>query len=633
VNPRHQRPWGIRRELTLLVLAALLPFALLGGYGTWEDYRAEQARTQARALSLARDVSSDVDQFMLDSGALVEALARVPSIKRGEQPQSDQLLAELVERYPYYESLYVLESGGRVIAAGGTELPPPGNRQTYVQQALRSGGTVITDPLPSRTQGRHVFVVVTPLWDERGAPLGVVAASVNLLRLQQGIRRADLPQNSSVLIVDNNGRIVLRRTDPELWVGRDALGSTAVRDALRLREGVSEGSFVDGQRKLSGFAPATRVPWQVIVGIPLEEAYGTLRRELARALGRLLLAAGAAGAVAWLLSRRLTRPVGELTNAARAFADGDLTRRAPVTGPDEIAALARTLNRMAAALETQVSELREARTREQAAGERALTELHRLHSEFIAVAAHELRTPVAAAKSYAELLLRDVDGEVQLTAATRRQSLTRLDSVCDRLARLVRSLLGASRIQAGGLVLEMVPFDVTVLVTRVCEDVASSSTAHDVLLRKRPIRFTAALGDPERVEDVLINLLVNATKYSPPGSRVHVDVLAGATHVEVVVSDDGPGMPPDEQALVFERFTRGQATSGAGVGLGLYIARAYVEAMGGEIGVRSTPGQGASFWFRLPRVPARATLPLGAPELSATAATETTQPDAVALSA
>gem|GEM_PF-2278271 len=611
---RRRRRWTIRHELTLLVLAALLPFAALGGYGAWEDYRAEQGRIQSRALRHAREVSADVDQFVADTAALVEALARVPSVKRGEQPQADQLLRELVERTVSYESLYVLDSAGRVLASGGEELPPPGNRQTYVQQALRSGGTVVTDPLPSRIPGRHVFVVGTPLWDETGVPLGIVAVSVNLLQLQQGLRRVDLPEQSSLLVVDRAGHIVARRSEPERWVGQSAMESSAVRDALRLREGVSEGDFVDGRRRLSGFAPTARVPWEVIVGIPTDEAYGALRRELVRAVSLLALAGLLAGSAAALLSRRLTRPMGNLAAAARAYAAGDLSQRVDTLGPDEVMALGHTLNRMAAALEHQVAELRDARVREQEAGKRALAELRRLHSGFVAVAAHELRTPVAAAKSYAELLMRDLDTDVELPGATRRQALLRLNSVCDRLARLVRSLLGASRIQAGGLELARQPLDVTALVARVTDEAAAASPAHDVVVRTRPMRLATALGDAERVEDVLVNLLVNATKYSPPGSSVFVDIMEDERCVEVVVTDEGPGIPEDEQALVFERFTRGSKAVSAGVGLGLYIARAYVEAMGGTIGVRNIPGQGACFWFRLSRA---ATRPLTVPTVSA----------------
>ena len=607
---RRKWRWTIRHELTLLVLAALLPFAALGGYGAWEGYRAEQGRIQDRALRHAREVSAEVDQFIADTAALVEALARVPSVKRGEQPQADQLLRELVERTASYESLYVLDSAGRVLASGGEELPPPGNRQTYVQQALRSGGTVVTDPLPSRIPGRHVFVVGTPLWDETGVPLGIVAVSVNLLQLQQGLRRVDLPEQSSLLVVDRAGHIVARRSEPERWVGQSAMESSAVRDALRLREGVSEGDFVDGRRRLSGFAPTARVPWEVIVGIPTDEAYGALRRELVRAVSLLALAGLLAGSAAALLSRRLTRPMGNLAAAARAYAAGDLSQRVETLGPDEVMALGHTLNRMAAALEHQVAELRDARVREQEAGKRALAELRRLHSEFVAVAAHELRTPVAAAKSYAELLMRDLDTHVELPEATRRQALLRLNSVCDRLARLVRSLLGASRIQAGELELARQPLDVTALVTRVTDEAAAASPTHDVLVRTRPMRLATALGDAERVEDVLVNLLVNATKYSPPGSSVLVDVMEDERCVEVVVTDEGPGISEDEQALVFERFTRGRTVLSAGVGLGLYIARAYVEAMGGTIGVRSTPGHGACFWFRLPRA---ATRPINVP--------------------
>lgn len=501
-----RRRWTIGHELTLLVLAALLPFALVGLFGVREDYRAERQRIQARALRQAHDVAADVDR-------LVELTA------------------------------------------------PPG--------------------------------------DARGAPdLASPTFAGHLLDL---VRQVEVPNGSSILVVDANGVIVARRSEPEQWIGRSALDNQVVRDALRLREGVSDGDFVDGRRRLSGFATAARVPWHVVVGIPTDEAYGVLRSDLVNALGRLALAAATAAGVAWLLSRRLTRPMRALAAAARAFGEGDLSRRVVVTGPEEIAALGLTLNRMAAALEEQMTALRAAQTRERQASADALDELRRLHSEFIAVAAHELRTPVAAAKSYAELLLREEEEELQLPAATRRQALERLDGVCDRLARLVRSLLGASRIQAGGLELVRVPFDVTALVARVTEEIAESNAGHDVVLRSRPARLATALGDAERVEDVLINLLVNATKYSPPGSSVYVDVLEKDGHVEVVVSDEGPGIPEEEQALVFERFTRGRRTSGGGVGLGLYIARAYVEAMGGTIGVRSSPGKGASFWFRLPR--------------------------------
>ena len=119
----RQRRWTIGHELTLLVFAALLPFAVLGLYWTGEDYRTEQGRSQVRALRLARQVSASVDGLVADTSALVEALARVPSVKRGEQPQSDQLLTELVRappvlREPVRRRLERPHPGG-----GGQEVP------------------------------------------------------------------------------------------------------------------------------------------------------------------------------------------------------------------------------------------------------------------------------------------------------------------------------------------------------------------------------------------------------------------------------------------------------------------------------------------------------------------------------
>ncbi len=609
--------WTIAHQLTLLVLAVLLPFAALVAFSAQEDYRTEQARIQARALRLARDVSAEVDQFVADTAALAEALAHVPSIKRAEEPQSSQLLGELADRYSYYESIFLTDTEGNVLAWGGDDVTPPGNLRGYVRQTLQQGGTIITNPIAPRNTGRHVFVVTAPVWDENGVPFGVVAISVNLLRLQEGMSRADLPDNSSVLIVDKNGRIVARRTDPERWIGRSALDSSAVRNALRLGVGVSEGDFVDGVRRLSGFASAQRVPWEVIVGIPTNEAYGALRRELWRSMARLALTGVMAGIAAWVLGRRLARPIRRLAAGARAYAQGDLTHRIAVDGPEELAALAHTLNHMAAALQQQMEALREARRREREAGERAVAELRRLHSEFIAVAAHELRTPVAAAKSYAELLMRD---DLYLSPQLRQQALGRLNAVCERLARLVRSLLGASRIQAGRLEVQLQPVDVAALVRRVLDEFGSYDQSHDLQLTLDGRAYTAAtaagteppgyeaLGDPERIEDVLVNLLSNASKYSPSGTAIEVEVrrapgsapaLDGAA-IEVRVTDHGPGIPKEEQAAVFERFRRGRGATAGGVGLGLYIAQAYVEAMHGTIGVESTPGHGATFWFCLP---------------------------------
>ena len=166
--------WTIGRELALLVFAALLPFAVLGLYWTHEDYRTEQGRSQARALRHARQVSASVDGLVEDTAALVEALARVPSVKRGEQPQTDALLAELVEQHPYFESLFVADADGRILAAGGPEVPPE-RRRGYVAEALRVAGTVVTDAFDPGRDRRRLLVVSTPLWDESGRPVGVVA--------------------------------------------------------------------------------------------------------------------------------------------------------------------------------------------------------------------------------------------------------------------------------------------------------------------------------------------------------------------------------------------------------------------------------------------------------------------------
>ena len=213
---------------------------------------------------------------------------------------------------------------------------------------------------------------------------------------------------------------------------------------------------------------------------------------------------------------------------------------------------------------------------------------------------HELKTPVALIKGYADTLLReDAHWDPKMT----RESLTVIVEEADRLNKLIDDLLDASRLQAGGLSLEMEPVMLATLVERVAGHFRTQTQAHEFDVRF-PADWPAVPGDPARLEQVLNNLVSNAIKYSTPGGRIEISGRALPDEVIVTVSDEGTGIPLEEQPRVFERFFRGarernQRTPGAG--LGLYLVKAIVEAHGGRIWVESNPGEGAAFSFAIPR--------------------------------
>jgi signal transduction histidine kinase len=225
-----------------------------------------------------------------------------------------------------------------------------------------------------------------------------------------------------------------------------------------------------------------------------------------------------------------------------------------------------------------------------------------MKSTFISVISHELRTPVALIKGYVGTLRRE---DAQWDPAVVRDSLSVIEQEADRLTGLIDDLLDASRLQAGGLSLSKTEMDLAAL-ARGLEERFRVQAPHHVLRLDFPAELPLVLGDESRLTQVLANLLSNAAKYAPQGTQVTVEGRARPEEVVVCVHDEGPGIPAEDVPRVFDRFFRSSEASRRtkGAGLGLYLARAVIEAHGGRIWVDDRPMSGARICFSLPRAQA-----------------------------
>ncbi len=226
-------------------------------------------------------------------------------------------------------------------------------------------------------------------------------------------------------------------------------------------------------------------------------------------------------------------------------------------------------------------------------------ELEKRKDEFISLASHELKTPVATLKGFTQLLLR------RLKKQGNTQSLEPLDKMTaqlDKLTSLINDLLDISRIQAGKLAFREEEFDLAALVRETVENLQQTTPSHQLLFRES----TPAViyGDRDRIGQVLINLLTNAVKYSPLAREVLISLACEQGHALVSVQDFGIGIPPDQLSQIFERFY--QVSSGTrnkdltGLGIGLYISKEIVRRHQGRLWVESCVGQGSVFHFTLP---------------------------------
>jgi len=242
-------------------------------------------------------------------------------------------------------------------------------------------------------------------------------------------------------------------------------------------------------------------------------------------------------------------------------------------------------------------ELREKNEALATANER-LQELDRLKSEFVSLVSHELRAPLTNMRGALEL----IEGDCAALNPTCSHMFAIVKEQLGRLGRLVDDVLNVSRIEAGGLTLVRNLVDVMWIVDRVVDEFAARDTRHS-FRRPHGIGHPRLWADADRLHEVITNLVDNAVKYSPADSEVALTVEIRNGEGIVSVSDCGPGIPPEEQSRVFEKFHRldsGDSKETYGYGLGLYLCRRLIEAMGGRIWVESQAGHGASFRFALP---------------------------------
>ena len=235
--------------------------------------------------------------------------------------------------------------------------------------------------------------------------------------------------------------------------------------------------------------------------------------------------------------------------------------------------------------------------------------VEQMKSDFVSTVSQQLRAPLTSIYGFAETLLRR---DVLFGEAERETFLRYIASEAQRLTSIVDTLLSVARLEAGDLHVELVPTDLRDVVSEVVTSVQQGAevNGHRFVLHL-PDEPLAASADREKLGQILMNLLDNAVKFSPNGGTVTVEAHRRAGRVEVRVVDEGQGIPEDERERIFSKFHRGDGAprSQSGAGLGLFIARGLVRAMGGRIWVDSAEGGGSSFAFELPLAEAVETEP------------------------
>ena len=611
----------LRVRLLLLVLLAIFPALGLVLYNAFEQRRAAMRDALVSSQRIVSFAAAAQKQHVEASRQLLSTLALLGEIRPDRAAEATVLFQNLLKVHAVYANIGAIDTNG-VVYASGAPLPQRVSLRdtSYFRNARETLKFAVGEYEAGRIHGRPTLSISQPIRDKTtGEFLGALFVALDLNWLNQLAGRAELPEGSTLTVIDRNGTVLVRYSMSSTgreWVGQSMTNRAGL--AGFLNGGYEKGHIsagLDGIRRLytgtalsrtAGLADAV-----VVVGVPIQVAHAVANHILAQSLLFLGVVSVLALGAAWIAGDVfILRQVRGLVAAAHDMRKGNLTARSGVThSPGEIGQLAQSFDEMAATLEQRVQQLQRAEADlkslneqlEQRVVERTL-ELKRSNEDleqFAYVASHDLQEPLRMIHNYLELLR-------QRHAAHLDQSA--LDFIgfaldgAKRMHQLIQDLLAYSRVGTHG---------------RDLVSVATADVLQDALANLRvaveesgaEIRIDSPLpivqGDAVQLTQLFQNLLGNALKFRGETSpRVELSVQRTGPDWEFVVRDNGIGIASQDFQRIFVVFQRLHGREKyPGTGIGLSVCKKIVERHGGRIWVQSKLGQGTAFHFTLPERP------------------------------
>jgi signal transduction histidine kinase/ActR/RegA family two-component response regulator len=590
---------SLRQRLFLLAVVGILPLTAMSGFGLYALMRQQRGQIERVGVEFARALGTGVDAELGRAIAVLDALATAIVLDRDDISGFRIRAQRIVDTQRNWAAVMLADPTGKRLL--DTRFPPgallpqiaeKGSFAALLQRHTPMVGNLARDP-----QGDLLFAVRVPVIRD-GSLRYVLSAIIKPEAIREVITRQPVPPDWVISVFDANGRRVARSRAHAENLGGQAAVSLQALMASGADEGVGQTFALEGDRIYTAYSRLKDSGWSVAPGIPASLVEGAVYRSLTL-YGTGVLTSIALGTLAalWVV-RSITRPIAQLRASAQA-----LGRHEPLSPPEtsiqEIRDVGEALR--AAAEERRKGEAqRELLLRNEQEARTTAEAANRAKDEFLAVLSHELRTPLNAVYGWARMLR---SGHMAKDRADR--ALEAIERNANAQVQLIDDLLDVSRVVTGKMRLDVRAVDLSVVVEGALDAVRPAADAKGVRIHSVLDPNAGPItGDPDRLQQVVWNLLLNAVKFTPRGGQVQVHLRRVGSRIEIVVSDTGQGITADVLPFIFDRFRQGDSSTTrahSGLGLGLALVKHLVDLHGGTVTAHSEgTDRGATFVVTFP---------------------------------
>ncbi|MFQ5596225.1 MAG: cache domain-containing protein [Anaerolineae bacterium] len=577
--------WNVRRKLLAFSAAVIAPVVILAYLLVQQNVSYTRSQILDSSFAAADILGSHVDTFIEDSERLLNTLAQFPALKARDPVRTNSLFIDTLPQQPSFLNLFAAHEDGRVFAAviWRGEDPRSLAGMDEFHYVMTSGRTAISGRRISRSTGEVAVSVVVPLRDDAGRLVGALGADISLKRLQEALANIDAAQRATVIVTDRRGLVLVHPNYHNVYQETSLADLPPVAAALQGQAGTLKYmNPQDQQTWLAAYRPMHRTGWPVVVAHSASSVGSLVQGTWLRGLAALGVVTLLAVAISLFSARTITRPLDQLTTAARDIARGDLNQQVHVRTRDELEKLADAFNLMSHSLAQNVTDLAEAK--EEISHKAA--ELQRLLAHTVHVQEEDRRR-----------IAMDIhDGVTQLLVGALFQVQTAQAVLAADPAQATACLQDAQRLLNESVAeMRRAIFDLRPhILDHLGLAPALQHYIQDYHQHGEVPCSLEVIGAPIRLPDdqemgiyrIVQEALQNVAKHAQ-ASSVRVRIEFAPAQVQVTVRDDGTG------------FEQGEIEASHRTSLGLIDIRERAQSIGGQLEIESAPGQGTQVRLRL----------------------------------